>query len=214
MLEARNFANARESALAAIMILPEYTSGGSAYEVLAGVEEADGKPAAAIAALTDWRKAGGWDPAGLPSLLNTLEREEALAGGDPSRISFFANHPATPERVKNTTAAAKALTRGPGRPIAAPRPVFLARLDVQAGGRYVSISKILSEKLGLKPLKIRQVISTSLAGPELADALNIAWSQQQLEQSVWSNPAFVEQVAVNRRQMKFATPDEVRIVAP
>jgi GntR family transcriptional regulator len=48
------------------------------------------------------------------------------------------------------------------------------RLDVQVGGRYVSISKILSEKLGLKPLKIRQVISTSLAGPEIADALNIA----------------------------------------
>jgi predicted Zn-dependent protease len=71
----------------------------------------------------------GWDPAGLPALLNTLEREEALAGGDPSRISFFANHPATPERVRDTMAAAKALTRGPGRPIAAPRPVFLARLD-------------------------------------------------------------------------------------
>jgi predicted Zn-dependent protease len=71
----------------------------------------------------------GWDPAGLPSLLNTLEREEALAGGDPSRVSFFANHPATPERVRDTTAAAKALTRGPGRPIAAPRPAFLARLD-------------------------------------------------------------------------------------
>jgi predicted Zn-dependent protease len=71
----------------------------------------------------------GWDPAGLPALLHTLEREEALAGGDPSRIGFFANHPATPERVRDTTAAAKALTRGPGRPIAAPRPVFLARLD-------------------------------------------------------------------------------------
>jgi predicted Zn-dependent protease len=71
----------------------------------------------------------GWDPAGLPSLLHTLGREEALAGGDPSRISFFANHPATPERVKATTAAATALTRGAGRPIAAPRPVFLARLD-------------------------------------------------------------------------------------
>ena len=46
------------------------------------------------------------------------------------------------------------------------------------------------------------------------DALNIAWSQQQLEQSVWSNPAFVEQIAVRRRQMRFAEPDEVRIVAP
>ena len=68
MQEARNFAAAREAARAAILILPEYTGGGNAYEVLADVEEADGKPAAAIAALTDWRKAGGWDPAGLRKL--------------------------------------------------------------------------------------------------------------------------------------------------
>src|SRR4029450_4624798 len=57
-----------------------------------------------------------------------------LAGGDPSRISFFANHPATPERVKNTTAAAKALPRGPGRPIAAPRPAWRGGLDGLVGG--------------------------------------------------------------------------------
>ena len=71
----------------------------------------------------------GWDPAGLPSMLHTLEREEALAGSDPSRVSFFANHPATPERVKNTTAAARTLTRGAAHPIAATRPTFLAHLD-------------------------------------------------------------------------------------
>jgi predicted Zn-dependent protease len=71
----------------------------------------------------------GWDPAGLPSLLRTLEREEALAGGGPSRVSFFANHPATPERVKHTTAAARSLTRGAANPIAATRPAFVARLD-------------------------------------------------------------------------------------
>jgi cell division protein FtsL len=46
------------------------------------------------------------------------------------------------------------------------------------------------------------------------DALNIVWGQQQIEQSVWSNPAFVEQVAAQRKHMKFAKPDEVRIVAP
>jgi cell division protein FtsL len=45
------------------------------------------------------------------------------------------------------------------------------------------------------------------------DELNIAWSQQQIEQSLWSNPAFVEQVAAKRGQMTFAKPDEVRIVA-
>ena len=71
----------------------------------------------------------GWDPAGLPSMLYTLEREQALAGSDPSRISFFANHPATPERVKDTTAAARTLTRGAAQPIAATRAAFLARLD-------------------------------------------------------------------------------------
>ena len=46
------------------------------------------------------------------------------------------------------------------------------------------------------------------------DELNIVWGQQQIEQSLWSNPAFVEQVAVKRAHMRFADPDEVRIVAP
>jgi predicted Zn-dependent protease len=71
----------------------------------------------------------GSDPAGLPSMLHTLEREEALAGNDPSRPSFLANHPATPERVKDTTAAARTLTRGAAHPIAGTRAAFLARLD-------------------------------------------------------------------------------------
>jgi predicted Zn-dependent protease len=71
----------------------------------------------------------GWDPAGLPSMLHTLEREQALTGSDPSRISFFANHPATPDRVKDTTAAARTLTRRAARPIAGTRSAFLARVD-------------------------------------------------------------------------------------
>lgn len=71
----------------------------------------------------------GWDPTGLPSMLHTLEREEALAGNDPSRISFFANHPATPERVKDTTAAARTLPRAGANRIAATRTAFLGRLD-------------------------------------------------------------------------------------
>jgi len=45
-----------------IMMLPEFTNGGSGYEVLAEAEEAAGNHAAAIAALISWRKAGGWDP--------------------------------------------------------------------------------------------------------------------------------------------------------
>ncbi len=45
------------------------------------------------------------------------------------------------------------------------------------------------------------------------DALNIEWGRQQLEQSAWSNHAFVERVAVERGNMVFPKPDEVRIVA-
>lgn len=46
------------------------------------------------------------------------------------------------------------------------------------------------------------------------DELNIDWSKQQIEQSLWSNPAFVEQVAGARGHMTFADPDDVRILAP
>ena len=45
------------------------------------------------------------------------------------------------------------------------------------------------------------------------DALNIAWGQDQLEQGSWSNPAIVERVAADRRQMAFPRPDDVEILA-
>jgi cell division protein FtsL len=45
------------------------------------------------------------------------------------------------------------------------------------------------------------------------DALNIAWGQDQLEQSSWSNPAIVERVAADKRHMVFPKPNEVEIVA-
>jgi cellulose synthase operon protein C len=68
MVEARNWAAARESAQAAITMLPEFTGGGSAYEVLSAAEEGAGNNAAAIAALLAWRKAGGWSPVELRKL--------------------------------------------------------------------------------------------------------------------------------------------------
>jgi predicted Zn-dependent protease len=71
----------------------------------------------------------GWDPAGLASFLHTLEREEALAGQDHKRPGFFATHPATPERVGNVRAAARAQTRAPATPIAGSRGAFLAKLE-------------------------------------------------------------------------------------
>jgi cell division protein FtsL len=44
------------------------------------------------------------------------------------------------------------------------------------------------------------------------DALNIAWGQDQLEQSSWSNPAIVERVAADKKFV-FPKPNEVEIVA-
>ncbi|MGH7343664.1 MAG: M48 family metalloprotease [Candidatus Rokuibacteriota bacterium] len=71
----------------------------------------------------------GWDPAALASFLHTLEREEALAGHNPNRPGFFATHPATPERVGNVRAAARAQTRAPATPIAGSRGAFLGKLE-------------------------------------------------------------------------------------
>jgi predicted Zn-dependent protease len=71
----------------------------------------------------------GWDPAGLASFLQTLEREEALEGHDPNRRSFFATHPATPERVGNVRAAARSQTKVAATPIAGSRAAFLAKLE-------------------------------------------------------------------------------------
>src|SRR5690606_22787992 len=48
---------------------------GSAYEVLAAAEEGAGNTAAAIAAWQEWRKAGGWSPAGMRKLGELLLAE-------------------------------------------------------------------------------------------------------------------------------------------
>jgi Flp pilus assembly protein TadD len=82
LLEARNWAEARDAAQAAIQVLPEYTEGGSAYEVLATAEHEAGNDAAAIAALELWRKAGGWDPASTRELGTLL-----AAAGNKARAA-------------------------------------------------------------------------------------------------------------------------------
>lgn len=71
----------------------------------------------------------GWDPIGLTNFLTTLGREEALMADGPRRPSFFDSHPATPDRVKNTTKRAKDLKQTVREPISPSRDAFLARLD-------------------------------------------------------------------------------------
>mgnify|MGYP001554298245 FL=1 len=46
------------------------------------------------------------------------------------------------------------------------------------------------------------------------DNLDIQWGQLQLEQSAWSQQAFVENVASNRLHMATPPAQEIKIVAP
>ena len=71
----------------------------------------------------------GWDPEGLPVFLNTLEREQVLLHDGPRRSSFFDSHPATPDRVKNTSKHAKGLKQASREPISSSREGFLSRLN-------------------------------------------------------------------------------------
>ncbi len=70
----------------------------------------------------------GWDPAGMPQFLATLDRETTLALGQKRAPGFLDSHPSTPERVRNTTELARTLPRGPARSIAANRNGYLSRI--------------------------------------------------------------------------------------
>jgi predicted Zn-dependent protease len=77
----------------------------------------------------------GWDPEGLAVFLHTLERQEALLSNGPRRPSFFDSHPATPDRVQNTSKHAKQLTRVAREPLSSSQEVFLERLDGMVVGQ-------------------------------------------------------------------------------
>jgi len=71
----------------------------------------------------------GWQPAAMSSFLHTLENQQKLAGEDERRVSFFASHPSTPDRVKSTAARAGQIALSPGQPIEPDRRGFLRRLS-------------------------------------------------------------------------------------
>jgi predicted Zn-dependent protease len=71
----------------------------------------------------------GYDPKGLPRILQSLEREEALRKEGPARQSFFDTHPATPERVQETLEKAATLRMAPPAPVAKSYGEFLAKLN-------------------------------------------------------------------------------------
>ena len=96
----------------------------------------------------------GYDPTGLPTILQALEQDEALHRDGPPRQSFFDTHPATPERVRETQGRAAALRPGSAGAVANTHREFLARLeglligDDPADGTFVE-SRFVHPVLGI-----------------------------------------------------------------
>jgi len=77
----------------------------------------------------EYAAAAGWDPGALSSFLHNLSREEELSGDDPESTSFFASHPRSPERSRETAKHAKQLTPAAANPVAPSHQDFLHRLE-------------------------------------------------------------------------------------
>ncbi len=110
--------------LGSVVAIPGQITGGL---VLAGHSRAQERQADRIG--MDLAASAGWDPAALSAFLYTLEREDALVGGEPRGVDFFASHPAMPERVEDTAKLAKEIDRAPARPIARGRRALFDRLE-------------------------------------------------------------------------------------
>lgn len=71
----------------------------------------------------------GWDPESLALVMDALGREQELVGQDPSETSWFATHPAAPDRAEKIRTRAIGLSIGVSRPIAGSRSAFLTKLE-------------------------------------------------------------------------------------
>ncbi len=71
----------------------------------------------------------GWDPRGMASFLQTLQRESVLRTGQERMPSFLDSHPMTSDRVQATSARAGQLGYRPQPEIAGSHAAFLRRLS-------------------------------------------------------------------------------------
>jgi predicted Zn-dependent protease len=74
-------------------------------------------------------RSAGYDPSGMTTFLDSLDREVTLRLGKPRRPTFLDSHPATPERVASAGARAERLGSRGGLPPASERGAFVARLE-------------------------------------------------------------------------------------
>jgi len=71
----------------------------------------------------------GWDPLALSRVMVALGKQQELMGVDPSKTSWFATHPTSPDRAQRIAAHAAELTVSEARPVAASHAAFLAELE-------------------------------------------------------------------------------------
>lgn len=99
-IDQKDWSGAVRAAQAAIALLPEFTSADGAYPLLYAAHMGAGDKPAALQALLDWRKAGGWDPEALRQLATLLQERgrdgearevrEALNYADPLAVADHA----------------------------------------------------------------------------------------------------------------------------
>jgi len=125
----------------------------------------------------------GWDPRAIATVMDTLSREEQLAGHDPNRRSFFDTHPTTPSRAKRTLEHAAALEVVPLAAIVPDLHHFYERLegllygDSASNGVLVG-NEFLHPELALRVTfpdgwKIGNGRESVVAAPEPGDALAV-----------------------------------------
>ncbi|MBW2390372.1 MAG: M48 family metalloprotease [Deltaproteobacteria bacterium] len=70
-----------------------------------------------------------WDPIALSRVMDALARQQTMRGQDPAKTSWFATHPASPDRAARIRGRADELSVGASRPVAASPAAFLSKLE-------------------------------------------------------------------------------------
>ncbi len=93
----------------------------------------------------------GWNPGGLVTALQQLERGEELLAGAPRKAGFFDSHPKTPDRMARLMQIKQHTPWTAQPPVAQSPDAFLARLDGLVVGPAVAESHARKDNLFLHP---------------------------------------------------------------
>jgi len=139
----------------------------------------------------------GYDPIGIASFLQTLDRDVKLAAGEERSFHFMDSHPMTPDRITDTKARAKKLTRAPGQPVARNHSAFLARIEGIVTGddpahglfdenKFVhpELDLALEFPVGWKTVNTAEAVGAASPGEDALVAMRIAALDSGLDETV------------------------------